>query len=117
MFFVAKQCVREVFDLEDGIRDLHLAEMAEVAAAVNEAFLPQKLNVESLGNGVPHLHWWITPRYESDPRPCGPIWEDLDFLRVLWGEGGQPSTEESELLKDSMRNALRARGLTIEQIG
>ena len=80
--------VREVFDLETSVRDLHLAEMAEVAAAANEVFKPLKMNIESLGNGVPHLHWWITPRYQTDPRPTGPIWEDLDFLRTHWGSGG-----------------------------
>lgn len=73
VFFVARQCVREVFDLDDSLRHRHLAEMAELAAAVNEAFEPRKLNIESLGNGVPHLHWWITPRYETDPRPRGPF--------------------------------------------
>ena len=114
VFFVARQCVREVFDLDDDIRGFHLAEMAEVAAAVNEAFQPRKVNIESLGNGVPHLHWWITPRYESDPRPKGPIWEDLDFLRVLWVEGGRPSAEEFGALKESLLGALRSREVTIE---
>jgi diadenosine tetraphosphate (Ap4A) HIT family hydrolase len=114
VFFIAKQCVREVFDLDADIRGLHLAEMAEVAAATNEAFQPRKVNIESLGNGVPHLHWWITPRYESDPRPWGPIWEDLDFLRLLWGEGGRPSAKELEVLKESLLNALRSREVTIE---
>lgn len=88
VFFVARQCVREVFDLEVSLRDRHLSEMAEVAAAVNDVVRPRKMNVESLGNGVPHLHWWITPHYETDPRPRGPIWEDLDFLRVLWEKAG-----------------------------
>jgi len=41
VFFVAKQCVREVFDLDDSVRGRHLAEMVELAAAVNEDFQPQ----------------------------------------------------------------------------
>ncbi len=114
VFFVARQCVREVFNLDGSLRDRHLAEMAEVAAAVNEAFQPRKLNIESLGNGVPHLHWWVIPRYETDPRPRGPIWEDLDFLRILWGEGGRPSAEEFASLQGSLLGALRSRSVTIE---
>jgi diadenosine tetraphosphate (Ap4A) HIT family hydrolase len=114
VFFVARQCVREVFDLDESLRNRHLAEMAEVAAAVNEAFQPRKLNLESLGNGVPHLHWWVTPRYETDPRPRGPIWEDLDFLRVLWGEGGRPLPSEFESIQGSLLGALRSRSVTIE---
>src|ERR1700691_423104 len=67
-FFVAKACVREVYELDRTSRSLHLYEMSEVAQAVNDCFSPRKMNYESLGNGVPHLHWWITARYESDAR-------------------------------------------------
>ena len=56
--------------------------MAEVAEALFRVFSPRKLNYEALGNSVPHLHWWLTPRYVDDPRPHAPIWEDLDFLRA-----------------------------------
>ena len=114
LFYAAKLCVREVFDLDAHGRDLHLAEMSEVAAAANDVFSPRKLNVESLGNGVPHLHWWITPRYETDPRPRGPIWEDLDFLRTLWGDGGRPTPEEFSASRGSLFDALRTRDVTIE---
>jgi diadenosine tetraphosphate (Ap4A) HIT family hydrolase len=113
-FFASKYCVREVFDLDPGVRDVHLREMAEVAAAINDAFRPRKLNLESLGNGVPHLHWWITPRYDSDPRPRGPIWEDLDFLRSLWSEGGRPSSDELVARRRLLLDALRSREVTIE---
>ena len=114
-FFVAKECVREIFDLEVATRDLHLAEMAEIASAVNRAFTPRKMNVESLGNGVPHLHWWITPRYETDPRPLGPIWEDLDFLRLLWTSQGRPGVEELSATKSALLTALRTSDLSIEK--
>jgi diadenosine tetraphosphate (Ap4A) HIT family hydrolase len=114
VFFAAKRCVREVFDLDEGTRGLHLAEMSEVPAAVHQAFRPRKMNLESLGNGVPHLHWWITPRYESDPRPRGPIWEDLNFLQSLWCEGGRPSSETLSALQGSLLAAVRSRDVTIE---
>jgi diadenosine tetraphosphate (Ap4A) HIT family hydrolase len=114
LFFAAKQCVREVFDLEISIRDLHLAEMAEVAAAANAVFTPLKMNIESLGNGVPHLHWWITPRYQTDPRPKGPIWEDLDFLRTHWGGGGRPTSKECATNRSLLVDALRARGAAVD---
>jgi diadenosine tetraphosphate (Ap4A) HIT family hydrolase len=87
--FVAKRCVAELYELPRDERAMHLHEMAEVATALSEAFAPRKLNYEALGNSVPHLHWWLTPRYDDDPRPFAPIWEDLDFLRVLWTGSGR----------------------------
>ena len=49
--------------------DLLLAQRA-VTSATN----PDHMNVESLGNVVPHLHWHIIPRYIDDARWGTPIW-------------------------------------------
>jgi diadenosine tetraphosphate (Ap4A) HIT family hydrolase len=76
-FFVAKACVAELHELSRAERRAHLMEMSEVAAAVFDAFVPRKLNYEALGNSVPHLHWWLTPRHIDDARATGPIWEDM----------------------------------------
>jgi diadenosine tetraphosphate (Ap4A) HIT family hydrolase len=32
------------------------------------------MNVESLGNLMPHLHWHVIPRYRNDGRWGQPIW-------------------------------------------
>ncbi len=37
-------------------------------------FEPDHMNVASIGQVVPHLHWHVVPRYRSDPRWGGPIW-------------------------------------------
>lgn len=50
-------------------RDLYIAE-----SAIFQALSPDHINVESLGNVVPHLHWHITPRYIADDRWGGAIW-------------------------------------------
>ena len=81
-------------------------EMSQVAEAMFTAFAPRKLNYEALGNSVPHLHWWLTPRYDNDARPRGPIWEDLDFLRHLWTNGARPDDTERDLLKRTLLDAL-----------
>jgi diadenosine tetraphosphate (Ap4A) HIT family hydrolase len=113
-FFVSKECVKEVFHLEPIVRALHLEEMAQVAGAVNDAFQPSTVNVESFSNGVPHLHWWITPRYETDPRPQAPIWEDLEFLRALWTDTTRPSSDEFITWRALLIDALRSRDVEIE---
>ena len=38
------------------------------------AVRPDHVNVESLGNVVPHLHWHVVPRYVGDARWGAPIW-------------------------------------------
>jgi diadenosine tetraphosphate (Ap4A) HIT family hydrolase len=35
---------------------------------------PDHINVELLGNVVPHLQWHIIPRYVRDPRWGMPVW-------------------------------------------
>ena len=35
---------------------------------------PLKVNVASLGNVVPHLHWHIIPRYADDAHFPAPVW-------------------------------------------
>lgn len=49
--------------------DLRTAE-----GAIFRTFQPDHMNVASLGNLMPHLHWHIVPRYKSDERWGGPIW-------------------------------------------
>ena len=114
-FFVSRWCVAELFDLEGGTRAAHLVEMSEVAAAVHDAFDAQKMNYEALGNSVPHLHWWLTPRRQSDPRPGGPIWEDLEFLRATWTNEQAATGAQRDELRARLLEALQRRDLDIEE--
>ena len=49
--------------------DLHVSQRA-----IERVTQPEHVNVASLGNVVPHLHWHIIPRYVGDSRWGGPIW-------------------------------------------
>jgi diadenosine tetraphosphate (Ap4A) HIT family hydrolase len=113
-FFLTKACVPELHDLDRATRLKHLDEMAEVSAAIFDAVSPRKFNYEALGNGVPHLHWWLTPRYDSDPHPRAPIWEDHEFLRAQWGEGCRPDDAARIDVCRRLLAALAARRLVIE---
>ena len=35
---------------------------------------PDKINLASLGNLVPHLHWHVIPRWRDDSHFPAPIW-------------------------------------------
>lgn len=63
--------------------DLHRAERA-----VHHVVQPDHMNVVSLGNVMPHLHWHIIPRYRTDPRWGQPIWPEVPPRRIAAAEEG-----------------------------
>src|SRR5271170_4566754 len=75
---VARRHATELSQLKAGERQGFLAEMCRLAAAIEKAFQPHKLNYELLGNQVPHLHWHIFPRSAADPERLQPVWLALD---------------------------------------
>jgi diadenosine tetraphosphate (Ap4A) HIT family hydrolase len=74
--------------------DLHAAE-----AAVARVVRPDHVNVESLGNVVPHLHWHIIPRYRDDPRWGDPIWGAVAPKELPAAERGNLIRSIDEALK------------------
>jgi len=66
--------VREMSDLSREDRLLLNEAVHEVELAVREVMKPTKVNVASLGNVVPHLHWHVIPRYTDDAHFPAPVW-------------------------------------------
>jgi len=61
--------------------ELALAEQAALMGAVTavervlrDSLAPAKINLASLGNVVPHLHWHVVARFDWDSRFPAPIW-------------------------------------------
>jgi diadenosine tetraphosphate (Ap4A) HIT family hydrolase len=52
-------CLRVVFAVEQALRDTHG---------------PDKINLASLGNQVPHLHWHVIPRFADDAHFPDAVW-------------------------------------------
>ena len=69
-----KDHVREVSDLPDADRLLLNDAVYRLEMAVREVMQPLKVNVASLGNVVPHLHWHVIPRYADDAHFPAPVW-------------------------------------------
>ena len=70
-------CREPVADLEElapEFRAQYLADMATLSAAVATVTQPHKLNLESLGNMVAHLHWHVFPRQLTEAEPTKPVW-------------------------------------------
>ncbi len=68
--------VREMTDLDDADRATCLRVVLAVEALVREIMQPEKINLASLGNVVPHLHWHIIPRYADDAHFPAPVWAE-----------------------------------------
>lgn len=66
--------VREMSDLPDEDRLLLNEAVFKLEQAVREVMQPLKVNVASLGNVVPHLHWHVIPRYADDAHFPAPVW-------------------------------------------
>ena len=66
--------VAEMTDLS--LADRHeLMEMVyRVEYAMREVLQPTKMNLASLGNVVPHLHWHVIARFQDDAHFPAPIW-------------------------------------------
>jgi len=66
--------VREMTDLATTDRNQLMRIVFAVEAALRELFSPHKMNLASLGNVVPHLHWHVIPRFENDSHFPNPVW-------------------------------------------
>jgi diadenosine tetraphosphate (Ap4A) HIT family hydrolase len=65
---------QEMSDLNVSER-YHLMNLVlDVEQALRAVFQPDKINLASLGNVVPHLHWHIIPRWQDDSHFPDSIW-------------------------------------------
>jgi diadenosine tetraphosphate (Ap4A) HIT family hydrolase len=61
-------------DLDPGERTSLMNVVFAVEKVVRSLFAPDKMNLASLGNMTPHLHWHVIPRWHDDRHFPGPIW-------------------------------------------
>jgi diadenosine tetraphosphate (Ap4A) HIT family hydrolase len=66
--------MREMTDLTVSERSLLMQAIWQVEQALRETMQPDKINLASLGNVTPHLHWHVIPRFADDAHFPAPIW-------------------------------------------
>ncbi|HEX6735701.1 MAG TPA: HIT family protein [Azonexus sp.] len=66
--------VREMSDLPPAQRQYLMDIVFAVETVVRELFAPDKINLASFGNMVPHVHWHVIPRWQDDRHFPEPIW-------------------------------------------
>lgn len=60
-----KDHVNELFELSDEMRNLFVADVCRVAAALQKVFLPAKINYGAYSDKLSHLHFHIVPKYKD----------------------------------------------------
>lgn len=68
--------IKEMSDLPPILRARMMKVVFAVETAIREIIQPDKINLASLGNKTPHIHWHVIPRFESDKH----------FPNSHWGE-------------------------------
>lgn len=66
--------VKEMTDLGRAERERCMHVVFAVEAVVREIMNPAKVNLASLGNMTPHVHWHVIPRFADDAHFPQPIW-------------------------------------------
>lgn len=66
--------VRELTDLTGEAYTELMRAVWAVERAQRAVLSPYKINVASLGNLTPHLHWHLIPRFQDDAHFPQPIW-------------------------------------------
>jgi diadenosine tetraphosphate (Ap4A) HIT family hydrolase len=83
--------VAEPTELTPDEANAYWREVLDVAGALERNYAPLKINLEMLGNTLPHLHTHVRPRYKDDPSPFGPLPHRLD----------NPAFPEAQLREDA----------------
>ena len=68
--------VKEMADLDEETRNEFMGVIFQTEKIIKEYLQPDKINLASLGNITPHLHWHIIPRYLSDNHFPDSIWSE-----------------------------------------
>lgn len=71
---ILERHVKEMTDLPADKRTRLMNAVFATEATLRELLHPDKINLASLGNVAPHLHWHVIPRYRDDRHFPAPIW-------------------------------------------
>lgn len=66
--------VREMTELDEAQRQRLMKTVFAVESAQREVLAPLKINLASLGNMTPHLHWHVIARFADDLHYPQPVW-------------------------------------------
>jgi diadenosine tetraphosphate (Ap4A) HIT family hydrolase len=88
----------EFTDLAPADRALCMEGVAAVESVLREVLAPTKINLATLGNVVPHLHWHLIARFDWDSNFPQPVWaapvREADAAALARVEARRPVLEQ-----------------------
>jgi diadenosine tetraphosphate (Ap4A) HIT family hydrolase len=82
---------KEMSDLFDEEKLKLMRVVFKLESLINIFLKPDKINLASLGNIIPHVHWHVIPRFK----------EDRHFPKSIWSESQRMSKfEDFEILRE-----------------
>jgi len=96
-----KSHVAEMTDLDEADRDHCMRVVFAVETLLRDLLKPDKINLASLGNFTPHVHWHVVARFRDDPH----------FPQAIWGArqrnpGVHPATHLPQRLAQGLAISL-----------
>ncbi len=71
---ILNEHAKEMTDLAGADRARLMGIVYVVEGLLRELLAPEKINLASFGNVVPHLHWHVIPRFSDDPHFPQSVW-------------------------------------------
>ena len=91
--------VAEMSDLPADERAALMEVVFAVEAVLRAQLQPDKINLASFGNMVPHVHWHVIPRWRDDKH----------FPQPTWGPAQRPGRARPPIDASALGGALRRR--------
>jgi diadenosine tetraphosphate (Ap4A) HIT family hydrolase len=79
------QHIKEMSDLTEADRGHCMRIVFAVEVVLRDLLTPDKINIASLGNFTPHVHWHVIPRFRDDPH----------FPQAIWGVIQRPARKDA----------------------
>lgn len=104
---IMERHVKEMSDLKIEERDKLMRIVFSVEEVARAVLAPDKINLASFGNVVPHVHWHIIPRWRDDAHFPNPIWAPATSAGASRDiHAARHATARSDLFANRIREAL-----------
>jgi diadenosine tetraphosphate (Ap4A) HIT family hydrolase len=97
--------VQEMTDLEQEEAEQVLHAVLACERAIRSTMQCDKINLASLGNQVPHLHWHVIPRFTDDAHFPEAVWSER--VREVSASLVEERRRRAETIRESLRLAFQ----------